>query len=44
MKVPISDLVFGRGTGVTMKEAKKYYLMGMTPAFRRGVRVKFIKR
>ena len=44
LKIPHSQLTFGKKTGVTLKEAKRAFLSGMSKSFRRKIRVKFTRR
>lgn len=44
MKVPYSDLLYGKKHGVTLKEAKKAYLSGMSKKFRKEMNIKFVRR
>ena len=43
MRVPRSQLVYGRNKGVTLKEAKRAYLSGMSNSFRKKVKVIFAR-
>lgn len=43
LRVPIRHLTYGKKYGVTLKEAKKAYLSGMTETFKRTVKIKFVR-
>jgi len=43
MLVKINELIYGKKLGVTLKEAKKAFLSGMSKNFKKNVKVKFIK-
>jgi len=43
LEVPHSHLRYGRRTGVTLKQAKRAFLSGMSKSFKRKVKVKFVR-
>ena len=43
LKYPIRRLVYGKSTGVNLKEAKRAFLSGMSKRFRREVNVRFTR-
>ena len=43
MRVKTSSLKYGRKYGVTMKEAKRAFLSGMSKGFKRKVKVRFTR-
>jgi hypothetical protein len=44
MRVPHNQLIYGGNTGVTMKEAKRAFLSGMSKNFKKKVKIQFVRR